>query len=188
MGTSDTLFNVYWIALIASGVMMLAIAGTGFGGVTTGERAINGAFGLAFLGYGLYLGFLFEGGSYLIFFKAFIVPVLLIANAIRNAVTHRKPQAAPPPPMQGYPTQQPPVYPQGPAQPQGPAYAQPPAYPQPPYAQPPYPQAPYGQAPYPPVGPPPAAPHPSQAYLATPPNAPVPAQSQPTYQSPIQPG
>lgn len=169
MGSSDTLFNVYWIALIASGIIMLAIAGTGFGGVTTGERAINGLFGLAFLGYGLYLGFLFDGDSYLIFFKAFIVPVLLVANAIRNAVTHREAQQAPPPPpMQGYPGNQPPAYSQGPT------YPQPPAYPQPPY---------------PPVGAQLPVPHPSQAYLTPPGTA---AQAQPQapapYQSPIQPG
>jgi hypothetical protein len=185
MGSSDTLFNVYWIALIASGIIMLAIAGTGFGGVTTGERAINGLFGLAFLGYGLYLGFLFDGGSYLIFFKAFIVPVLLVANAIRNAVTHRESQQAPPP-MQGYPTNQPPAYPQGPT------YPQPPAYPQPPYppmgAQPPYP--PMGAQPqYPPMGAQPPAPHPSQAYLAPPTGATQPqAPATAPYQSPIQPG
>lgn len=167
MGSSDTLFNVYWIALIASGIIMLAIAGTGFGGVTAGERAINGLFGLAFLGYGLYLGFLFDGDSYLIFFKAFIVPVLLVANAIRNAVTHREARQAPPP-MQGYPANQPPAYPQGPT------YPQPPAYPQPPY---------------PPVGAQPPAPHPSQAYLTPPTNAVQPqAPATPVYQSPIQPG
>jgi hypothetical protein len=105
MGSSDTLFNVYWIALIASGIIMLAIAGTGFGGLAPGGRAINGVFGLAFLGYGLYLGLFFDGGTYWMFFKAFIVPVLLVVNAIRNAVRRRQPTPPPPPAMQGYPAQ-----------------------------------------------------------------------------------
>lgn len=105
MNTGDTVFTVYWLALIASGIIMLAIAGTGFGGLSTGERAINAVFGIGFLGYGIYLGFVFDGGSYLMFFKAFIVPVLLIINAVRHAAKRKQPVAAQAPPMQGYPTQ-----------------------------------------------------------------------------------
>jgi hypothetical protein len=104
MDTSDTLFTVYWIALIGSGIAMLAIAGTGFGEISAGQRAINAVFGLGFLGYGVYLGLFFNGGSYLIFFKAFILPVLLVANAIRSSVSHRNQRNhTPQPPMQGYP-------------------------------------------------------------------------------------
>jgi predicted lipid-binding transport protein (Tim44 family) len=40
---------------------------------------------VGFLGYGFYLAFLFSGGGYLIFFKAFILPVLMIFRTIRSA-------------------------------------------------------------------------------------------------------
>lgn len=170
MGSGDSAFDLYWIFLIASGILMLVMAGTGFGKLSAGERAINGVFGLAFLGYGLYLGFIFDGGHYLIFFKAFIVPVVLVISAIRHAVANRKTKSAQPNmyAQQPYPQQ---PYGQGQAQ-----YGQQP-FPQPPTGQPgqPFPQQPF--------------PHPAQAYLRPPsqtaPNQPPVAVP---YQSPIQPG
>jgi hypothetical protein len=51
--------------------------------------------GAAFLGYGGYLCFTFQGGTYLIFFKAFIVPVLLIVQFVRP-MARRPVQAAQP--------------------------------------------------------------------------------------------
>jgi predicted lipid-binding transport protein (Tim44 family) len=44
---------------------------------------------VGFLGYGFYLAFLFEGGSYIVFFQAFILPLLLIARTIRGAMEAR---------------------------------------------------------------------------------------------------
>ena len=54
-----------------------------------GMRALNALFGVGFLGYGFYLAFLFHGGGYLIFFKAFILPVLMIFRTIRGARASR---------------------------------------------------------------------------------------------------
>jgi hypothetical protein len=84
------LFDFYWILLIVSGILMLGLGASGFGGATKGVRAINVIFGVGFIGYGLYLGLFFTGTSYIIFFKAFIVPVLLVVNAIRNKSARSK--------------------------------------------------------------------------------------------------
>ncbi|HEY3259888.1 MAG TPA: hypothetical protein VGJ95_06395 [Pseudonocardiaceae bacterium] len=40
--------------------------------------------GVGFLGYGIYLGFIFSGENSIIFFKAFILPVLLLVNFFRS--------------------------------------------------------------------------------------------------------
>ena len=88
------LFDFYWILLVISGILMLGIGASGFGRATKGVRIVNVLFGAGFIGYGLYLGLFFTGGTYIIFFKAFIVPVLLVVNAIRSKSAQSK---APPP-------------------------------------------------------------------------------------------
>jgi hypothetical protein len=78
--------------------------------------------GIGFLGYGIYLGFMFEGGSYMMFFQAFILPALLVVNFVRSLFTNHpaEPQPQPypgvPTQAQPYPTQQQ-AYPAGPTQP-----------------------------------------------------------------------
>ncbi len=96
MNLGNTTFTVYWIMLIVSGVLLLVTAGTNFGGQTTGARVVAGLFGLGFLGYGLYLGFIFTGTEYRIFFYAFVVPILVIVNAVKSN-NARKAQANQPP-------------------------------------------------------------------------------------------
>jgi hypothetical protein len=46
--------------------------------------------GLGFLGYAFYLFFLFNGGTFRLFYYPFILPVLLVIQAVR----HRKNRAA----------------------------------------------------------------------------------------------
>ncbi|MGZ4437318.1 MAG: hypothetical protein ACXVW6_06740 [Nocardioidaceae bacterium] len=94
----DPLFSTYVVLLILSGVAMMLMAGLLRTG--TGLRLLNGLFGLGFFGYGIYLGFIFAGGSYLIFFKAFILPVVLVFRtaqsvAARRAESERPAPAAP---------------------------------------------------------------------------------------------
>jgi len=78
-------FSIYVLLLMFSGIAMLVMASPTVKHSTTGVRALNALFGLGFLGYGFYLAFLFHGGGYLIFFKAFILPVLMIFRTIRGA-------------------------------------------------------------------------------------------------------
>jgi len=75
-------FSWYCVLLLVSGAALLVLGPTP--GIGKGTRALNLIFGFGFLGYGVYLVFLFHGGSYFIFFKAFIAPVVLIVNTIRE--------------------------------------------------------------------------------------------------------
>jgi predicted lipid-binding transport protein (Tim44 family) len=82
-------FSAYVLLLIFSGVAMIVMASPTVKHSTKGVRALNALFGVGFLGYGLYLAFLFHGGGYLIFFKAFLLPVLMVFRTIRSARASR---------------------------------------------------------------------------------------------------
>ena len=113
------LFLIYVLFLIGSGIAMLVIACVK-SGQTTARRVWNAVFGAGFTLYGLYLLLFFRGGHYLIFFYAFILPVLMIIRFFRDRSAFRaKQQAAA---LQGLPL----------------GYGQPPGYGQPScYGQPP---------------------------------------------------
>ncbi|WP_354637668.1 hypothetical protein [Kitasatospora camelliae] len=118
----EPLFSWYVVLLIISGFAMIGIGAMGSSGLSTGWRIFNGVAGVGFVGYGTYLGFIFEGGTYVIFFKAFILPVLMIVNFVRSLANRNQAPAAPQPPVQ-FQQPQAPVPPQAaaeaaPAQPQ----------------------------------------------------------------------
>ncbi|MFE2351421.1 hypothetical protein [Kitasatospora cineracea] len=164
----DPGFSWYVVLLMISGLITICTALVPASGLSAGMRVFSAIAGAAFFGYGVYLAFFFEGGHYLLIFKAFIVPVVLIINFVRSMVNRAKRTPVPPQGQVPYPGQ-------APFQGQAPYPGQAPA--QAPYAG----QAPYvGQAPY--AGQAPAqgqAPYPGQA----------PAQGQAPYpgQAPAQP-
>ncbi len=80
----DPLFSWYVVLLLISGVAMLGIGITNFAGLSIGWRIFNVLAGIGFAGYSIYLGFIFEGGEYVIFFKAFILPVVMIVQFVRS--------------------------------------------------------------------------------------------------------
>ena len=84
------MFTVYPILLLVSGVLLIVL-GAAIPGQTTAQRALNIVFGLGFFGYGFYLEFLFQGGTYVVFYYAFIVPILLIVRTVqaRKAVARQ---------------------------------------------------------------------------------------------------
>lgn len=82
-------FDWYVGLLAISGVVMLAMAAVK-NGQSTGSRSMNAIFGAGFLGYAGYLAFLFDGGSYLIFFQAFLLPVMMVVNFFRNRTPRPK--------------------------------------------------------------------------------------------------
>jgi hypothetical protein len=86
--SAQPLFSWYVVLLAVSGVAMMALAAVRSG--STGMRVFNALVGVAFLGYAIYLAFIFEGGTYFIMFKAFILPVLLIANGIKSIAARRQ--------------------------------------------------------------------------------------------------
>ncbi len=77
-------FSAYVLLLIGTGIAMMLMTSIGRAG--RGLRLLNGLFGLGFFGYGFYLAFLFDGGSYVIFFKAFILPVVLVLRTVQSVV------------------------------------------------------------------------------------------------------
>lgn len=85
-------FSLYVILLAISGVLMVGIGATAFSRLGTGWRVFNLIAGVAFFGYAFYLAFLFQGGTYIVFFKAFILPAFMVINAIRSAATRRNTQ------------------------------------------------------------------------------------------------
>ena len=137
------LFNLYVPFLILSGIAMLVIAGVK-SGQNKARRISNAIFGAAFTGYGLYLLLFFRGRHYVLFFYAFILPILMIVQFFRDRSALRARQQAGafqgPPAGYGQPAagygQPPPGYrqPSGYDQPP-PGYGQPSAYGQPPGGQ-----------------------------------------------------
>lgn len=149
--TNNAGFSWYCILLLVSGIALVVMGPVP--GLNKGTRVLNLVFGLGFLGYGIYLTFFFDGGSYFIFFKAFIAPVVLIVNTIREvraAQLSRRTPAPQPFPGQAQPYFQAQPQPYYQAQPQ-PFPGQPQQYdqtqPQQPFAAQPQPQA---QTPVPP--------------------------------------
>jgi predicted lipid-binding transport protein (Tim44 family) len=86
-------FHIYVLFLILSGIAMLVMAGVKTGRAPR-RRAWNAVFGAVFAGYGLYLLLFFRGGHYLIFFYAFIVPILMIVQFVRDRSVYRARQQA----------------------------------------------------------------------------------------------
>jgi hypothetical protein len=81
---SDSTFLFYIAALAVAGLVLIALAAVNFGAQSAVMRFVNGAVGLGFLGYACYLFFIFDGGSFALFYYPFILPVLLIIQAVRN--------------------------------------------------------------------------------------------------------
>lgn len=88
----DAGFSWYCILLMFAGIAMLVI------GVLRNQRmsrrVIRVIFGIGYFCYGFYLTFIFNGGHYLLFFQAFIVPVLLVADWYRTRAYRRRMRAA----------------------------------------------------------------------------------------------
>ncbi|MEU5990523.1 hypothetical protein ABZ806_16265 [Spirillospora sp. NPDC047418] len=87
--SADVTFSWYVVFLLVSGLAMLAMASIG-GGQSVGERLLQLAFGTGFLGYAVYLGFIFDGGEYFMFFYAFILPVLMLIRFVRTMFGQRQ--------------------------------------------------------------------------------------------------
>lgn len=82
----ETLFFLFYLGiLLLSGVLMLILAGVGFG-LTGGARVLNGVVGLAALAYGIYLilTVFINGGEYRIIIYAFIAPIFAIVQMVKG--------------------------------------------------------------------------------------------------------
>ena len=81
-------FSWYCILLMFSGIAMLVMAV--LRNQTRQRQVIRVIFGVGYFCYGFYLAFIFAGGHYVLFFQAFILPVLLIVDTIRGQTMRRK--------------------------------------------------------------------------------------------------
>jgi hypothetical protein len=85
-------FSWYCLLLMLSGILMVAL------GVMRARRparrVVRVLLGVAYFGYGFYLTFIFTGGHYWLFFQAFLVPVLVVADALRSGAARRRMGAA----------------------------------------------------------------------------------------------
>jgi predicted lipid-binding transport protein (Tim44 family) len=160
----DPVFSWYVVLLCLSGIVMVVLGAINKGEQSAGSRALGVLAGVAFLGYGIYLGFIFDGGSYMMFFQAFILPALLVVNFVRSVVA----KPTPPQPYQGAHAQQYQGVPPQQQYPTAPAQAQPSPYDQ----SQPYPGTPAQAQPYP------GTPAQAQPYAADP-TQPYPGQPQP---------
>lgn len=84
---AEPTFSWYVVLLIASGALMLV------GALLPADRLLDRllyvAFGLAFLGYGIYLGFIFTGGTYQMFFYVFLVPIFAVFKGVSALFSKR---------------------------------------------------------------------------------------------------
>ncbi|WP_416481542.1 hypothetical protein [Streptomyces sp. CL12] len=128
--SAEPLFSWYVVLLFISGAAMLILGVINASGLSKGWRAFNVIAGLGFMGYGIYLGFIFQGGTYIVFFKAFILPIMVIVNFFRS-LSRRKATPAPQPMAAPYPTGAPAPYPMAGQQPMGAPAPQPMAAPVP---------------------------------------------------------
>ena len=78
--SQDPKFSTYVILLMFSGLAMLIASSA----AKDRTRWWDLLFGAGFLGYGFYLAFIFDGGSYQIFFYAFVLPVVMIVRTIKE--------------------------------------------------------------------------------------------------------
>lgn len=100
--TNQPGFSWYCVLLLVSGIAMLGMIGIPM--QSKGSRIANIVFGIGFTCYAVYLIFLFHGGTYFIFFKAFILPIVLIVGTIKSAADARRRKNAAPyaPPVMNY--------------------------------------------------------------------------------------
>jgi hypothetical protein len=98
---AEPAFSWYVVLLMISGLALVGMASVSRLEQSKRLRIFSLLAGLGFFGYGFYLGFLFQGGTYVVFYKALIVPVVLIVGAVRSALTRRRTRTSPPP--AGYP-------------------------------------------------------------------------------------
>jgi len=81
-------FSWYCLLLMASGIAMVVIGADPRQAMA--RRIWRLVFGVGYFVYGFYLAFVFAGGHYLLFFQAFLLPLLLIFDWYRISAAKRR--------------------------------------------------------------------------------------------------
>src|ERR1700730_2039710 len=95
------MFYAYVFILIASGVLML-VMGIVRAPYARQSRVLNLIMGAGFAIYGLYLLLFFQGGHYILFFYAFVLPVLMTVRFFRARSAYQAAQSVTPGAAAGY--------------------------------------------------------------------------------------
>jgi hypothetical protein len=97
--SAEPLFSWYVVALAFSGISVLVFGALPIAGLKVVLRIVSILVGLGLLGYAYYLAFVFEGGTYTLYYKVFIVPIAVIVASVKAIVERsnaKNQQAAPP--------------------------------------------------------------------------------------------
>lgn len=89
------MFGFYVTALFVSGIGVIVLALL-TSELHPGRRIVNGLIGTAFLSYGIYLAVFLHGGEYRIFLWVFILPFILLGQAMRTIEVPAPPGASSP--------------------------------------------------------------------------------------------
>jgi cation transport ATPase len=82
--TNNFGFSAYAVALLVAGVVLFVLAG-----LSAARRAKTSAVvtcavvGAAAFGYGFYLIFMFQGGTYFVSYYVFVLPILLVVRVLQ---------------------------------------------------------------------------------------------------------
>lgn len=89
------MFGFYVTALFVSGIGVIVLALV-TSELHPGRRIVNGLIGTAFLSYGIYLAVFLNGGEYRIFLWVFVLPFILLGQAMRTVEVPAPPGASSP--------------------------------------------------------------------------------------------
>src|SRR5580693_7190884 len=87
------MFYAYVFFLIASGALML-VMGILRAPYARRSRVVNLIMGAGFTIYGLYLLLFFQGGHYILFFYAFVLPILMTVRFFRARTAYQAAQSS----------------------------------------------------------------------------------------------
>lgn len=92
--SNDSMFSWYCVMLAATGLITLGLASV-TPRLSVWPRALVAVLGIASLGYAYYLVYVFHGGTYVISFKIFFLPVFLVGGVLRALAMRRDVKLAP---------------------------------------------------------------------------------------------
>jgi len=89
MNVSPGAFHAYVAMLALSGVVILVVAFLPLGQQRV-ARLIGAVLGVAFLGYAYYLQFVFDGGTFELFYYVFALPFIYTWRVVNHYVQRRR--------------------------------------------------------------------------------------------------
>lgn len=92
--SNDSMFSWYCVMLAVTGLFTLVLASV-TPRLSVWLRALVAVLGIASLSYAYYLVYVFHGGTYVVSFKIFFLPVFLVGGVLRALAMRRDAKLAP---------------------------------------------------------------------------------------------